>query len=539
MKRLLKKEQKHDTAVRKRGQSLNSLSNSLFIIECRKISHGILYWLYAAALLMTVMQNYETAVESELGRKDDPASVFYIAENGIYADAVDSADQHAQRTMMTEATKRLIYSYRTNTYEYYPFGYIKQKKLSEKEQAAVLSYLQELTGLDEPSLTATTTVPTTETGENSLSQDIPISGGGAYILNPGQGGRFENGQFVAEPEDWEYVENASGLPQALESQKGQESPKGQGSQESQGSLQGQGSVERQGSQESQVSLQDQGSPKNPENQKGQENPSGRFEVQVTFARFQEIMDSINDLIGPNSYFSPTMLSMYYCENDMQDTPITERQHREFYEKDRVTGAFARYYCDSISLTVLCLPPHVIIDLLLKDKRSKMTALICLRTESAAKLISARLWAAVSMIMLPIFILSVKSLAALTLLCHDIGIRANLSAFTAYILAWILPTVLLTVSMALLVTVLTESHAAVLLTGLLWLFGRPSIDKIAGGNYGSFDLIIRHNTLKGYGRMMESIQTLILNRALVTITALLLAGCAVIAYDKKQKRGSHA
>ena len=50
-----------------------------------------------------------------------------------------------------------------------------------------------------------------------------------------------------------------------------------------------------------------------------------------------------------------MLSMYYYPNDMQDNPITEQQHREFYEKDHVTGAFARYFCDSIFLIVLCLP----------------------------------------------------------------------------------------------------------------------------------------------------------------------------------------
>lgn len=35
--------------------------------------------------------------------------------------------------------------------------------------------------------------------------------------------------------------------------------------------------------------------------------------------------------------------------------------------------------------------------------------------------------------------------------------------------------------------------------------KPAVDKLEGGNYGLFDLIIRHNTLKGYGRMMENIQ----------------------------------
>ena len=446
----------------------------LFLMECRKITRSVLYWLYIAALVVTVIQNYETTVENELRQTDNPASVFYIAENGAYANNTDKLSEDAEHTMMVETTERLIDNYRSNSYEYYPFGYVKRKTLSEKEQAEVLLYLKELTGLDEPSIIGT--------DENRASEDIQISGGGAYVLNPGQGGTFENGQFVVESEDWEYIENNSGLSQS------------------------------------------------------KENPESGFEIQVTFDRFKEIMDLVNHLIGRNSYFSWTMLSMYYYPNDMQVNPITEQQHREFYEKDHVTGAFARYFCDSISLIVLCLPAFVIIDLLLKDKRCKMNPLIYPRAESSAKIIVNRFEAVSCMIMLPVLILPTRSLLTLVLYCHSIDIPVNIFAFAAYIFAWIFPTVLLVVSIALFVTVLTENYSAVLLAGLIWLFCRPSVDKLAGGNYGMFDLIIRHNTLKGYGRMMENIHMLILNRVLVSVIAILFVGFAILIYDAKRKGG---
>ncbi|MCI9338211.1 MAG: ABC transporter permease [Lachnospiraceae bacterium] len=446
----------------------------LFLMECRKITRSVLYWLYLAALVVTVMQNYETTVENELGQTDNPASVFYIAENGVYAENTDPLGEDTEHRMMMEATKRLMENYRSNSYEYYPFGYVKRKKLSEKEQAAVLSYLKELTGLEESGIIGTE--------ENRDAEDIQISGGGAFILHPRQGGTFGNGQFIAEPEDWEYVENYSGLSQS------------------------------------------------------KENPGSRFEIQVPFDRFKEIMDCVNNLIGRNSYFSWTMLSMYYCPNDLQDTPITEQQHREFYEKDNVTGAFARYFCDSISLIVLCLPAFVMIDLLLKDKRCRMNSLLYPRTESSAKIIITRFGAVSCMIMLPILILPVKSLLTLVLYCRNRGIPVNRFAFAAYIFAWIFPTVLLVVSIALFVTVLTENYSAVLFAGAIWLFCRPSVDKLAGGNYGLFDLIIRHNTLKGYGRMMENMHMLILNRVLVSVIALLFVGFAIIVYDAKRKGG---
>lgn len=445
----------------------------LFVIECRKIVRSISYWLYVIALLAAGIQNYDTVVESELSRTTDPASVFYIAENGVYAETPDKRNEDMQHAMMAGATKRLLSNYQNNSYEYYPFGYVKEKSLSEKDQAKILSYLKELTGLKELSAN--------EKEENSSLEELQISGDGAFILNPGQGSTNENGQFIIELGDWEYIENEP-------------------------------------------------------DREAFENTENEFEVQVTFERFREIMNSVNALIGRNSYFSQTMLNMYYCENDMQDTPITELQHKEFYEKDHVTGAFARYFCDSISLVVLCLPAFVIIDLLLKDKRHKMRALIYPKTESSVKIICARFTASVCMIMLPVFILPLKSLITLINYCSSNSIHADLFAFTAYTFAWIFPTVLLIVAIGLFVTGLTENYSAVLFAGLIWLLGKPSVDKIAGGNYGLFDLIIRHNTLKGYGRMMENIQTLILNRVLISVAALVLVAFTVMIYDTKRKGG---
>lgn len=448
--------------------------NCLFIMECKKIGKSVLYWLYVIALFVSTIRNYDSVVESELSQTDNPASVFYTAKDGIYAESADMLNEDTQHAMMIGATKQLLDNYRNNSYEYYPFGYVKEKTFSEEEQSTILSYLQELTGFNESLINGIY--------ENKDAEDFQISGGGAFVLNPGQGSMNENGQFVVEPDDWDYVENESDIS------------------ESSG------------------------------------NSENEFEIQVTFDRFKEIMSSIDALIGRNSYYSWTMLTMYYCENDMQNNPITEVQHSEFYEKDHVTGAFARYFCDSISLVVLSLPAFVMIDLMLKDKRHKVRAFIYPRSKSSAKIIGIRFMAAICMLMLPILILPVKSLITLISYCRNIGIHADLFAFVTYTFAWIFPTILLIAAVALFVTVLTGNYSAVLVSGLIWLVGKPSVDKIAGGNYGLFDLIIRHNTLKGYGRMMENIQTLILNRVLISVVALILVAFTILVYEKKRKGG---
>ena len=379
--------------------------------------------------------------------------------------------------MMMGATNRLISNYRSNRYEYYPFGYVKEKTMSPQEQTVILEYLMELTGLSEQALTGATD----GAGDTSIG-DFPISGGDAFILEPGKGSTNENGQFVAEPDDWQYVPSDGAAPEAP-------------SQSNDG-----------------------------------------FEIQVSFERFKEIMEEVNKLIGRNSYFSWTMLTLYYFGNDMEDKPITEQQHREFYEGDRVTGAFARYYCDSISLVALILPAFVIVDLMLRDKRRRMQGLTYPRTISSAKLICTRYASAVCMTMLPILILPVKSLVVLMQYCGSIGVQADALAFVKYTLAWVLPTVLLVMAISLLVTALLENYTALLLSGLIWLISKPTVDKLAGGNYGLFDLIIRHNTLKGYGRMMENIQMLAANRIAISLAALALVGLAVLVYSRKRKGG---
>ena len=452
----------------------------LFGMECKKIAKSILYWVLVLALLAVSLYQYDPTVESELRRTNDPASVFYTAADGNYAEerntVPDTAMEHA---MMIGATKLLMYNYRDNCYQYYPFGYVKEKTMSAKEQAVILQYLMELTGLNEQEL-AGTKDGAGDTDDTNIG-DVPITGG-AFVLEPGKGSTNENGQFVIRPDEWQYVPS-DGASSETPSQS-----------------------------------------------------SGSFEIQVSFERFKEIMEEVNHMIGRNSYFSWTMLKLYYFGNDMEEAPITERQHREFYEGDRVIGAFARYYCDSISLRVLFLPAFVIVDLMLRDKRRKMQGLTYPRTISSAKLICTRYAAAVCMTMLPILILPVKSLVVLMRYCGSIGVQADVLAFIKYIFAWILPTVLLIMAISLAVTALLENYTAILLAGLIWLVGNPTVDKLNGGNYGLFDLIIRHNTLKGYGRMMENIQMLALNRITISVIALALVGLAVFVYSKKRKGG---
>lgn len=386
----------------------------LFLMECGKTARGILYWLFVLVLFFAGVRPLDETVESELRQKDDPSSVFYTAADGVYArDSGGLTDREIQENMMAGAVARLLESYQKNAYEYYPFGYVKTKTLSEEGQRVILSYLEELTGMGEEAINGA--------AEESGEEEFRISGGGAYVLEPGQGSMAGNGQYVIEPGDWKYTENSAEIAEA-----------------------------------------------------------------------------------------------------------------EFYEDDHVTGAFARYYCDSISLVVLGLPALVMVELMMKDKNRRMQALVYPRTVLGARLVCTRFAAAVCMVMVPVLIFPARSLVTLVRFCKETGIQPDVFAFVKYALLWILPTVMLVMAMGLFLTILTENYSGILFTGLLWLTGRPSMGKIAGGNYSLFDLIIRHNTLKGYGRMTENLPMLALNRAVISGMALLFVALAIIVYETRRK-----
>lgn len=495
----------------------------LFILECKKIATGVIYWLFVAALAVVFWLDYGNVDEEQIRDASDPSSLFYLAQDGQYAEEQDHLSGiEGQNQMMQGLTKKLLHSYQNNSYEYYPFDYIKIKVFSDSEQNTVLKYLQEITGMDQKELlTGTSETPPeqeekAETPEEmggseksgrpedaSESSEPDISGKGQYIAEPGTGKMNEAGQYEFQPDEWEYVENPSGFAMEEETASGATGNPKQ-SQEISGSLEKKG--------------------------------SGEFSIQVSFQRFMEIMEEISGMIGKNSYFSKSLIDLYYGDNDMEDSPVTLKQHEEFYNGDQITGAFARYYCDSIALAVLVLPVFVIASMMAGDRRNKMMEPVYTKPVSGFKLIFIRYLAAVGMMSAPVLLLPLKSFITLARYADSTGAAIDLFAFPKYILGWILPTLLFTAALSLLLNVLAGSSVSVLAMGIFWIFFKPSVGKIAGGNYELSDIAIRHNTLKGFGRMMQHFDLLVMNRVLITGFSFLVVLLSVWIYEVKRKGG---
>ena len=130
----------------------------------------------------------------------------------------------------------------------------------------------------------------------------------------------------------------------------------------------------------------------------------------------------------------------------------------------------------------------------------------------------------------------RSFILLAQYAYSIGAAIDLFAFPKYIFGWILPTLLFAAALSLFLNVLAGSSASVLAMGIFWLFFKPSVGKLAGGNYELWDIAIRHNTLKGFGRRLQQLDRLIMNRIWILSISVVLVLLSVWIYDVKRKGG---
>lgn len=502
----------------------------LFMLECKKIVTSVIYWLFVIGIAIVFWFNYGNVDKEEISDAGSSSSIFYCAQDGQYAEEKDDlSEESGQNRMMLGLTRRLLTCYRNNSYEYYPFGYIKEKVFSESEQNIVLEYLQEITGLDkagilkdtgetilkeskesEKSETLSDSVKSKNVKESSDISGIDISGEGAYVAEPGTGNMNEAGKYEFQPDEWEYVEN----PSISDGEKG-----------------GRLSEEQNDSKASRETDVSEELPDDLNNESAED-----FSIQVSFQRFMEIMDEISGMIGKNSYFSRSLINLYYGENDMEDSPVTLKQHEEFYNKDKITGAFARYYCDSIALAMLLLPVFIVTAVMAGDRRNKVMEPIYAKSISGFKLIFIRYLAAIGMMLVPVLLLPLRSFIVLAKYANVSGYEIDMFAFPKYIIGWILPTLLFVTALGLFIAVLTRSSVSVLFMGIFWIFFKPSVGKIAGGNYDLFDIVLRHNTLKGFGRMMQHFELLVANRIFITGIGFLLVFLSAWIYQVKRRGG---
>ncbi|MBT2290259.1 ABC transporter permease [Paenibacillus albidus] len=259
---------------------------------------------------------------------------------------------------------------------------------------------------------------------------------------------------------------------------------------------------------------------------------GKLPLLITYDSFKVKMAELDTLLGGGSKYEESRLEEY------GNLPVTYEEklaeYHNFIQVDKVTGAYARLFCDYMGIVISLFSVFVPVAFLIRDRKAGVKELLYSRKHSSAGFILARYFALVTMLLLPVLLLSLFPLTQLALYGSKHHIAVDLWAFAKYILAWLLPTLMTTTAVAFVLTTLTDTPIAIAVQ-LFWSYTDliSGSSYIYGGHYGT-ELAIRHNTLDNLQAMQDGLPDLILNRSVYVLFSLLLVGVTIVLYELKRR-----
>ena len=266
--------------------------------------------------------------------------------------------------------------------------------------------------------------------------------------------------------------------------------------------------------------------------KSEDNKYAHFVSQVTYEHFKELMRKMEAIIGEKgSQYSPEMMITYFGMSEMTYEEALE-EYNQTINQDKVTGGFARLFCDYMGLALGLYPVFLVVIIWMKDRISNATELIYSRNISSTKLVLSRYLAGITMVLIPVLLLSLESLVPLISFGAKNGIQIDCFAYIKYIVWWLLPEVMVVCAIGMFFTLLTDSPIAIVLQFLWWM-----VDKGATGLSGDTKLttlMIRHNTLRGYETIQEDLQIIWMNRLLMAGIGILFVVLSIWVLTSKRK-----
>lgn len=250
---------------------------------------------------------------------------------------------------------------------------------------------------------------------------------------------------------------------------------------------------------------------------------------ISYERFMELMKQADKLLGGGSMYRKSYIK--YIARVPASFNEALQAYNDIIYKERLTGAYARLFCDYLGIVLAILPVFLAVTRALRDKRGGANQVIFSKKAGSASIILSRYLSTVLMIMLPV--LAIAGYLSVQFLYYGAneGIDVDVFAFFKYSLFWLLPAVMISSSVGIFLTELTQTAIAIVAMGIWWFVSMSVAD--LGGGYG-WNLIPRHNTIGNYQVFIDNFKILVLNRIGYSLLAILLAAAAVLVYDLKRR-----
>ncbi len=244
---------------------------------------------------------------------------------------------------------------------------------------------------------------------------------------------------------------------------------------------------------------------------------------MPYKHFRELMQKADKIIGGGSeYSNDNIVSNFSRIPRTYDDAL--KDYNDIIEKDKITGAYARLFCDYMGIIVSILPVFAAASLTNFDRKSRMEQLIYSRKISSSRLVFTRFAALVTILFIPVIILSFTASFSVMKLYPDIN--TDFFAVPKMAVFWLLPNILFSSALGMIFTETFSLLIAVFVQGVLW-FGIT-------GNISRFTLVCRHNSLYDRNSFIECYNKFIFNRISYTLISLLIIILTSWIYSMKRK-----
>lgn len=260
----------------------------------------------------------------------------------------------------------------------------------------------------------------------------------------------------------------------------------------------------------------------------------RIEVKkdISYDTFCKKMERVCELIGRGSFYEKKLLDTGVDVPCDYETALEE--YRGIVEKDKVTGAYMRLFCDYAGIVLAVLPIFLGVTRCLRDKRSQAEQVIYARNAGAGVIQTSRYLANVCMAFIPVLVVSFILQLPWQYQAKTLGVSADVLAFLKYDLVWLLPEIMIVLATAFFITELAENVIAIFVQVAWAVVSLFDIGGLVGG-FGC-KLVARWNTLGATIIFQQQKSQLYWNRGFYFVLSLVLVVLTCLVYAKKRREG---
>lgn len=259
-------------------------------------------------------------------------------------------------------------------------------------------------------------------------------------------------------------------------------------------------------------------------------PEINISADMTYEHFRELMQKADKIIGGGSQYSDdNIIGNFSRVPKTYEDALAD--YDNIFKEDKVTGAYARLFCDYMGIIVSILPVFVVASLVNADKKAHMEQLVYSRNISSSKLVFTRFTALIAMMAVPVIVLSFTAVFSVNRLYSDSN--TDFFAIPEMCVYWLMPNILFSTALGMILTEVFSPLMAVFAQSVIWVASVMGSTALTG-DIGKFSLVCRHNSLYGRDVFAENLSDFIFSRVFYTVTALLIVIITSCVYNMKRK-----